>query len=87
MPYSFTHHPTLPTTMLACANRDKLDRAYIRKLSKKAYGCMAACHDQSAYTSQDIQQCVGQCSVGLQEVNQLIGNEMNYFQNRLQVRT
>ena len=45
---------------------------------------MAACHDHSSYTSQDVQQCVGACSTGLQEINALISNELQYFQNRLQ---
>lgn len=66
------------------ASMDRLDRSYIRKLSKKAYTCMANCHDNSSYSSGDIQNCVSACSIGLQEVNQLIGNELNYFQNRLQ---
>ncbi len=45
---------------------------------------MANCHDQGSFDSQALQQCVGACSVGLQEVNQLIGQELNYFQGRLQ---
>lgn len=47
---------------------------------KKAYLCMANCHDQGSFDSQALQQCVGSCSVALQEVNQMIGNELSYFQ-------
>lgn len=41
---------------------------------------MANCHDQGSFDSQALQQCVGGCSVALQEVNQMIGNELSYFQ-------
>jgi N-methylhydantoinase B/oxoprolinase/acetone carboxylase alpha subunit len=84
---SLHHKMTDPQARLQAAVTtcmDKLDRAYIRKLSKNAYSCMAACHDHSSYTSQDVQQCVGACSTGLQEINALISNELQYFQNRLQ---
>lgn len=48
---------------------------------------MANCHDQGSFDSQALQQCVGSCSVALQEVNQLIGNELNYFQGRVKINT
>ena len=62
---------------------DRLDRGHFRPLHKKAYLCMAACYDSRG--SQDaIGACADKCGQPIQGVQQVVGNEMNDLQSRVQ---
>ena len=57
----------------------------MRPIQKDGYLKMAACYNASNDTSSEqIQQCVSRASQPMQHVGQIVQNEMNQFQNRLE---
>ena len=62
---------------------DNLDRTYLRKMTKTMYTCMAKCYDNSSATKDSVDNCAQTCSVGLNEVQSIFQQEMEYFQQRI----
>ena len=61
-----------------------LEQNRMRPMQKKTYLAMAACYDSKNSSPQQINACLQNCSQAVQLSQQVIQNEMNQFQNRLQ---
>mmetsp|Transcript_28297 Transcript_28297/g.28591 ORF Transcript_28297/g.28591 Transcript_28297/m.28591 type:complete len:149 (-) Transcript_28297:108-554(-) len=56
----------------------------IRPMQRKAYLCMAGCMESSSTSEQTVKHCLDNCSGVVNTVNQLVQNEMNSLQGRIQ---
>ena len=63
---------------------ETLDKERIRPLQKSTYLKMAACFDSKTATAPQIENCIHNSSSKVQVSQQIIHQEMNAFQNRLQ---
>jgi hypothetical protein len=63
---------------------EELDETKIRPMQKNTYLGMASCFDVRGTSQQQVQQCLDQQGQLLQATQNLIQNEMNSFQDRLQ---
>lgn len=66
------------------AMMDRLDKSKLRPMQKEGYLKMAACFDSSTSSKRQTDSCVEQSAHGMKQAQNLIQNEMNQFQNRLQ---
>jgi hypothetical protein len=62
---------------------DNVDAKYLRSMQKETYLKMAGCFDKHS-TSQSLQNCLQTQDILMKSVQQMIQNEMNQFQERLQ---
>ena len=63
---------------------DSIDKDRMRPLQKSTYLKMAACFDSRSATSPQIENCIHNSSAKVQMSQQIIQQEMNSFQSRLQ---
>ena len=70
---------TAVDTMLQSIDANKM-----RPMQKKTYLAMAACFDNKTASSQQIESCLNSSSHGVKVSQQIIQQEMNQFQSRLQ---
>jgi hypothetical protein len=63
---------------------DSMSKNSIRPLQKSSYLCMAQCVDQNQLTDGQVNQCLQSCGRKSQMVQNLIQNEMNQFQSKIQ---
>ena len=62
---------------------DNLDRTYLRKMQKNMYNCIAKCYDNTSGNKEVIENCAQNCSIGLNEIQSLFQQEMQYYQQRI----
>ncbi|DAZ99753.1 TPA: hypothetical protein N0F65_003540 [Lagenidium giganteum] len=63
---------------------DTLDRKILRDVQKQGYLCSAKCLDDKSWSSEQLQSCVERCQMPMGQLQNLLQNEMQSFQNRLQ---
>ncbi|XP_066284255.1 protein FAM136A-like [Branchiostoma lanceolatum] len=61
-----------------------IERDYIRKMQAKMFTCSATCCDDSSASMDDVGRCIDRCSQPLSRSQQLVTNELNEFQSRLE---
>eukprot|EP01041_Mallomonas_annulata_P011584 gene11584-24225_t len=62
----------------------QLEQSKVRPLQKKTYLCMAGCVESSSTPDHVVNNCIENCSTVVNAVNEIISQEMNSFQNRIQ---
>ena len=63
---------------------DSIDKERMRPMQKSTYLKMAACFDSRSATAPQIENCIHNSSAKVQVCQQIIQQEMNSFQSRLQ---
>jgi hypothetical protein len=63
---------------------DSLSKNSLRPLQKTSYLCMAQCLDQNQLSDGQVNQCIQSCGRKSQQVQNVIQNEMNQFQSKIQ---
>ncbi|CCI45810.1 unnamed protein product [Albugo candida] len=63
---------------------EQLDVKFIRDFQKRGYLCSAQCFDDKTSSSEQIQNCVERCQFPMQQLQNVIQQELQSFQNRLQ---
>ena len=63
---------------------DKISKKSLRPLQKQSYLSMASCLDNNQYTDQQINQCIQNAGRKSQIIQNMIQNEMNLFQTKIQ---
>ena len=66
------------------AMMDRLDKSRLRPMQRQAYLKMASCFESNTASARQTQSCTDQASHGMKQAQNIIQNEMNQFQNRLQ---
>lgn len=61
-----------------------VDKSHIRKMQKSMYNCAANCCDNSTKSYSEVQNCVDNCVVPVNNAQQYLKNEFQDFQNRVQ---
>ena len=61
-----------------------IDENKIRPIQKKTYLAMAACYDNKNASSQQIEACIANNSQNVKICGQIVQQEMNQFQGRIQ---
>ena len=63
---------------------DSIDKKHLRPMQKKSYLQMASCFDNNSASQSQLQSCVEKSALSIQNAQNVIQNEMNGFQGRLQ---
>ncbi|XP_068746956.1 protein FAM136A-like [Montipora capricornis] len=62
---------------------EKLERDHLRGLQAKSHLCAAKCCDNLAASKEEVQQCMNQCFMPVQQIQEYLGKELTGFQDRI----
>ena len=65
---------------------DYIDKNHLRKMQRSSLTCSLTCLDKggTSASSEQIQKCMQQCQIPLQQSQQIVQNEIQRFQQRIQ---
>jgi len=62
---------------------EKLEKDHLRGLQAKSHLCAAKCCGNLASSKDEVQQCMNQCFVPVQQIQEYLGKELTGFQDRI----
>jgi len=62
---------------------EKLEREQLRGLQAKSHFCAAQCCENLTSSKDEVQQCMNNCFVPIQQIQEYLGKELTGFQDRL----
>ncbi|CAM9132765.1 unnamed protein product [Chrysoparadoxa australica] len=65
------------------AMMDRIERNHLRDKQKTAHLCIAECFDNKRVSADQVQRCTAECGASIHNVQQVIAQEMNDFQQRI----
>lgn len=63
---------------------ENIERTWLRTIMKKGYLCSAKCFENQKWTSEKLQQCVQRCQEPSAQAQNVVQQELQVFQNRVQ---